>query len=104
MGIALGFADQMLGAAETDFEVDKINAIRKQTFESRRWRLPQVDGKLRQRCCEQVGLMLPQFLAPAAAEKGPAGALIVCGVGGMHNGRILDAAVAKIQPMTIGLI
>jgi hypothetical protein len=49
-------------------------------------------------------LVLPQFLALAAAEKGAAGALIIWGVGGMHNGRILDAAVAKIQPMIIGLI
>src|SRR5690242_15706900 len=88
----------MLAAAEADFEADIVRA-RKQRAKVGRRLLRQVEREARQQRVEQAGLMRAQLLALAPPEKGALDSIRFIVVLEMHNGRILDAAVCKTQPI-----
>ena len=66
----LGFRDQMLAAAEADFESYRLDAWCKQGREVVGRRRVEVECQSRQQGFEQCGLLRPQRMALAAAEKG----------------------------------
>jgi hypothetical protein len=62
--------DQILAAAESDFEANRLDRARKHLREIL-WRgLVECDGKLRQQRRHKVDLTWPQPVTLAAAEKG----------------------------------
>ena len=77
--IALGLRDQMLAAAEADFEADVIDRRRKQRRADRPAPACEIERKPRQQRLEQRGLARPQRMPLRRPKKAPR-ALVVAAV------------------------
>src|SRR5262245_27835669 len=65
-----GLSDQILAAAESDFEADSLGGVRKHLREVLRRRPVERKRKLRQQCRNKLGLARSQLVTLASAEKG----------------------------------
>jgi hypothetical protein len=88
----------MLTTAKADLQPHIVGVFEKLSKVCGR-RICQVKRKAGQERIEQASLMGAQLLAFAAAEEGALDGVWFIAAVRMHNGRILDAAVCKTQPV-----